>query len=61
LDLKKKTEHTSIPSPNLPIHCLNLDLVAFLHHCAELAEFGQQNTSGTMGNVKMGAGLGHAA
>jgi len=34
------------------------DLVAFLHHCVEPAEFGQQNT---IGNVEMGAGLEHAA
>ena len=34
------------------------DLVAFLHHCVEPAEFGQQNT---IGDVEMGAGLEHAA
>ena len=36
------------------MHRPNLDLVAFLHHCVEPAEFGQQNT---IGDVEMGAGL----
>jgi len=40
------------------MHRPNLDQVAFLHHCVEPAEFGQQNT---IGDVEMGAGLEHAA
>ena len=56
--MKQLVKTADVPNSNLPMHRLNLDLVTFLHHCVEPAEFGQQNT---IGDVEMGAGLEHAA
>ena len=56
--MKQLAKPADVPNSNLPMHRLNLDMVAFLHHCVQPAEFGQQNM---IGNVKMGAGLEHAA